>query len=334
VSAWASLNDFRVLAVKGRVDFQAGSMTAFEAVQVGQIIPSNGALRLLNMAKIRVQVDSHVVLDFTGPAKAKLLKSLVANGAKSETVVSEMEGTVRVTAPSGSVMRMSCGSVQLQGFLGKGHLSCQPDSQAVLVWMEQGRVEVIRGDAHTMVIEPGRVWRLQKTDLGHQESWLDPALLRAPRTQGVILLDWSKQAPAVQGTRWDIGSALEKVLLKMPGLVARGDSLEWHLAGQVERFEVLDSINTWTVRLAVQFELRNAWYPFQVREFRFDQQLVLENNEMNRLKLLKLLPLDPQNNKIKQSGMGTLIEALRKFIEKEALDPFKRGGFVLEQPQS
>lgn len=333
IAAWAAPVGVQMDSVSGRVDYQASSMTTFEPIKAAQLLPSNGILQLQNLARARVRVDSQVFLDFKGPAKARLLKSLVATGEKSETVGSEIEGTVRVTAGPGSLVRLSCGAVQLRNLQGVGNLVCMPDSQVSIVWMEQGRVELIRGDAHTIVLEPGRVWRLQKSTQGYVESWLDPKQAGSSQGHKAILLNWNKLSTQVAGTRWNMGSALQSMLLAMPGLVAQGDSLEWQLSGQVERFDVLDSVNTWTVRLVVQFELKNVWYPFQVRELRFDQQLVLENNEQNRLKLLKLLPLDLKNSKMKQSGIGRLMTALQMFIEKEALDPFRRGGFKIDPLQ-
>jgi hypothetical protein len=144
-----------------------------------------------------------------------------------------------------------------------------------------------------------------------------------------VLLQWDSTAAIPQGTRWHLGDYLGSQLRSLPGLATQGDSLEWKLQTKVERFSILVGDGFWSVDVHIHCTLENQWTPFEGHEFSFEKHWNIKDQDPNRLQLLQLLPLDPENTRIQASIFGTIAQEFRQFITTNALDPFERAGIEL-----
>jgi hypothetical protein len=329
----------QVVRVIGRVDRQPGGSTAWGGILAPGVVNSNDLIRLQKRSILELQ-NGLTSLEFHGPAKARIQNLLSAKPGASALVVSEFQGLMRFTFSrnDSSSSRILCGSMALQEFRGKGRLLCSQEQGELLIWMDSGSVMVQKGENYGITLESGTIWRLRFEGGQQSESfvdsawaagflsrWLeeDPVLVRGEGDEVRVVWDGKKVPPF---GRWNMGEYLETGIRAIPGLGSKSEKAKWTLSGRLERVEVSDLEEFWTLHVVIHFTLDDASMPFKKREIIFDKSYRLSNMDPNTLDFLKILPLDHTNRRIQASILGTLTQDVRKFLQAQVVDPFGRSG--------
>ena len=331
-----------VKSIDGRVDRQDPGSLGWTPAVAFHPAGGNETWRLQRFALLQLGETGKGSLEFRGPLQARVNQMPSPTGGAPDLVVSELDGQVRFSHDKQWNVRFVCGSMGLRSSGAKGRVLCAPDSSTLLVWVDSGQVYAQRGETYGVTLEKGRIWRLRTVNGQQEESFVDstwatrfmrhrlglPDTIESKAPQ--MLLAWENASSVPAGTHWDIGKYLAQTLYALPGIVAQGDSVEWKLTGKVERFEVKPVDGYWNIALTIRFKLQNQWMGFQQREFTFERTLSLADREPDRFALLRLLPLEPSNQRIHASVFGTIAADLQRFVEQNALDPFSRSGLATQ----
>lgn len=341
--AWA----MEVVDATGRVDLQRpGSLDWAPLVPGGQV-GNNEVYRVQARSRLLLRDSLGLELALHGPGQMRVNQILNPQGGAPSQILGELRGLFRVRwngvglAPD----RFICNNVTLHSFRGPGRFFCAEDSLTLIVWMEQGgQMTAQRGEAYSVRVEPGRVWRMRTIEGKTEDQFVDSvwasAYLRdrfgeaAPqmRKVGRVRLLWEPEAPVPEGTNWRLGEYLAPTLRDMPGLVVTEDSLPWTVQGRIEQFQVQQGEGFWNLDLRIRFILQNRDMPLQNREVLFEKHEPVTDVAPDRLGLLRLLPLDVKNTRIQRGRFGALAKELEAFVAREVVDPFQREGFAAPVP--
>lgn len=326
----------------GRIDFQKPGSLEWFPLQGRAKAGNNEVYRVQARSKLVFQDSAGLQVALHGPGQVRVNQILDPNGGAPTQILGELRGLfhVRWNGAGLSPDRFICNNVALHSFRGPGRFFCGEDSLTLIVWMEkEGQMTAQRGEAYSVRVEAGRVWRMRTLEGKTEDQFVDSAWAGAylrdrfgeaapqERKQGRVRLVWSDNAAIPAGTNWKIGPYLGESLRKLKGVVYTEDTLAWTVRAFIEQFQAAQEQGSWNLHIRIRFELENREMPLQNRTVIFEKHESVPDLSPNRFGLLRLLPMEHSNQRIESSRFGKLSQELAEFFSREIVNPFQREGF-------
>lgn len=331
-----------ITGMSGRVDYQTPGRLDWQSAQDEKVAGNNEVFRVQERSSLQLRDSLGMSLVLHGPGQIRINRILDPNSGPSTYILGELRGLYHLNWKGEGLAphRMICNNVTLHSFRGSGRFFCEEDSLTLIVWMEQGgQITAQRGEAYSVRVESGRVWRMRTIDGKTEDQFVDSAwageYLRtrfgeaAPQEhkKGRIRLIWDNTASIPQGFKWNGTPFFGENLKNQKGVVFTDDTLAWTVKSKIEQFQIVPEERAWQLHLRVRFQIENREMPLQNKEIIFERHEAVPDSTPNRIGLLKLLPLDHRNLRIEGSRLGEVARELGAFFENEVVDPYRREGF-------
>lgn len=320
-----------VLAVHGRCETQPAGALLRHQVTLGAQIQTNDLLQVYQGSSLWLGFGSLDTLELVGPAQVRYNQVLSAKDGSIETVFTEFEGTVRLSRPAGpQTWRLQCGNRNFGIFSGELWVNCMQNNG--FAWLVHGNSFTQHNSQPDVVLAPGSAlaWVDAKERLIPVDSVKPKLVGQVSSTAEQERIDWigvqGSQAGKVASTQWNVKEGLEHLLSHTSGL-AKSPNSECGVAVVVDTFSVFEDEESWGIHTVLRLQLINRIVSLKNRSLPFRATYRATPDEAKSLALLRYIPLEADNKKLKTSPIGRWQRDILEFVTRNALDPFAREGY-------